>query len=38
MNISIIAFLPIVAGIVGGLIGGRIYKKNKQRKKYKQDS
>ena len=32
MKISFIAFLPLVAGIIGGLIGGRIYSKNKHRK------
>ncbi len=38
MKLSIIAFLPIVAGIAGGLIGNLFYKKNKQQKEKKQNS
>ncbi len=32
MKISIIAYLPVIAGIIGGLIGGRIHKNYKRRK------
>lgn len=33
MKISILALLPLVAGIIGGLIGGRIHRKNKSMKR-----
>lgn len=32
MKISIVAFLPVIAGIIAGLLGGLIYKKNNSRK------
>ncbi len=32
MKISIIAFLPVIVGIIAGLLGGLIYKKNNSRK------
>lgn len=32
MKISIVAFLPVIAGIIAGLFGGLIYKKNNSRK------
>lgn len=30
MKISLIAILPVVAGVIAGIIGGRIYKRNKK--------
>ncbi len=32
MKISIIAFLPVMGGIIGGLIGGRIHRNYKRKK------
>ncbi len=30
---SIIAYLPVLAGVIGGFIGGHIYKKNRHNKR-----
>lgn len=38
MKISIIAFLPVVAGLVAAYFGGRVYKKNERRKKEKSEA